>query len=105
MPLRIAYIREEGRLDLTFDGNLDVTLTQGICDVCRRASPHLKTCILDLSEVDRVFDSGVALLQMLHRRLSAFGTAVVMLTDDPRIRELGPICRPPARESTASPVS
>jgi ABC-type transporter Mla MlaB component len=103
MPLHASYIGEEGRLDLSFDGNLDVTVTAGICDVCRRASTNLKTCIVDLSDVDRVFDSGIALLQMLHRRLSALGTAVVVLTDDPRICALIPICRPPAGGPT-SPV-
>jgi ABC-type transporter Mla MlaB component len=102
MPLHASYIGKEGRLELRIDGNLDISVTQGICDVCRRASPRLTTCIVDLSGVDRVFDSGIALLQMLHRRLSALGTIVVFLTDDPRICGLIPICRSPAVEPTAS---
>jgi ABC-type transporter Mla MlaB component len=101
MPLHATYIAEEERLDLSVDGDLDLTVTQGICEACRRASPTLRTCIIDLSNVDRVFDSGVALVQMLYRRLSTLGTAVIVLTDHPRIRELIPFCRAPVDEPAA----
>ena len=87
MPLHATYIKAENRLDLTFSGNLDVTLSQDIWDICRQVPPDLVTCIVDLSEIDRLFDSGVALLQMLYRRLQDVGTIVVFLSDCPEVHE------------------
>jgi len=87
MAVHTSYIKEEDRLDLSFDGNLDVSVSQDICDVCKHVSPNLKSCIIDLSDVERLFDSGVALLQMLYRRLNALGTIVVILSDCPEFRE------------------
>lgn len=102
MAMHYAYIDEERRLDLRFDGNLDLSVSQGVCDLCRGALPDVKACIIDLSEVDRIFDSGIALLKMLYGRLRALGAMVVVLSDDPRIQRRFPICRassgnPPAR--------
>jgi ABC-type transporter Mla MlaB component len=90
MPLQLSYITQENRLDLRFEGNLDVTLSQPICDICRTVPSDLTCCIIDLTEIKRVFDSGVALLQKLHRRFVELGTIVVILSDHPRIRELFP---------------
>ena len=86
MPVHVSYIEEENRLDLSFEGNLDVSVSRDISGICRRVSASLMTCIIDLSDVERLFDSGVALLQMLHRRLSEFGVTVVILSDHPEIR-------------------
>ena len=91
MPVHASYIKEEDRLDLSFDGNLDLSVSQDICDVCRYASPNLKSCIIDLSGVERLFDSGVALLQMLYRRLNALGTIVVILSDSHEFRKKIPV--------------
>lgn len=87
MPVHIEYIDEENRLDLSFEGNLDVSVSRDISGIYRRVSPELVTCIIDLSAVERLFDSGVGLLQMLYRRLSEFGVTVVILSDRPEIRE------------------
>ncbi len=91
MPASVSYIAEEKRLDLSFDGNLDVSVSQVICDICRQVPCGLRYCIVDLSGVRRLFDSGMALLQMLHRRLTQVGTTVVILSDSPEIRERIPI--------------
>ena len=97
MPVQTSYIAEENRLDLVFNGNLDVSVSQNVCEIYNRASANLKSCIIDLSDVERVFDSGVALLQMLYRRLNEFGTTVVILSDRPEFREYIPVI---ARRST-----
>jgi anti-anti-sigma regulatory factor len=81
MPLRTAYIEEENRLDLSFIGNLDLTLSHAVCDICARLPASLRSCVIDLSDVDRVFDSGIALLHMLHCRLSELGATVVLRGD------------------------
>ncbi len=91
MPLHATYIKEEDRLDLSFGGNLDVTLSQDICDICSHAPSNLATCIIDLSDVERLFDSGVALLQMLYHRLHGLGAIVVILSDRPEFRKQIPV--------------
>jgi ABC-type transporter Mla MlaB component len=90
MPMQLSYITQENRLDVHFEGNLDLTLSHPICDICKSVPPDLSCCIIDLTDVHRVFDSGVALLQELCRRFVEIGTTVVILTDHPRIRALFP---------------
>lgn len=85
MPLHASYIEDEDRLDLTFDGNLDLSISVEICRICQRVTTELRICVVDLSGVDRVFDSGVALLRMLCRRLRELGATVVLLGDHPAI--------------------
>jgi len=87
MSVHVSFIPEESRLDLYFDGNLDVSVWQDVCDTCRGASPSLKSCIVDLTGVERVFDSGIALLGMLYRRLRQLGATVIFLTDDSEIKK------------------
>jgi ABC-type transporter Mla MlaB component len=90
MPTEIAYIAEENRLDLTFNGNLDVSVTHDVFGLCKRVPPGLDACIIDLSNVVRLFDSGVALLRILYARLTDAGATIVILADRPEIRELIP---------------
>lgn len=90
MSLQLAYISQENRLDMRFEGNLDLTLSRPICDICKSVPTDLRCCIIDLTGVQRVFDSGVALLQRLHRRFSEIGTTVVILSDHPKIRQWFP---------------
>lgn len=91
MPMNVSYIEEEERLDLTFEGNLDVSASQAICELCNRVSVNVRYCIVDLAGVERVFDSGIALLQMLHRRMSARGATVLILSDRPEFKEYIPL--------------
>lgn len=91
MSMHTSYIEEEARLDLSFEGNLDVTVSRDVWRICQRKAKGLKSCIVDLSKVERVFHSGAAILQMLYRRLSALGTTVVFVSDRPDIREWIPV--------------
>jgi ABC-type transporter Mla MlaB component len=86
MTLDVFYIEEEERLDICCSGDLDLTVTRPLCSVCASVREGLRYCIVDLSSVDRVFDSGLALLQMLYRRLRGLGTRVVFLAEDPAMR-------------------
>jgi len=101
MSVRISFIPEESRLDLYFDGNLDVSVWQDVCDTCSRASPTLKSCIVDLTGVERVFDSGVAMLGMLWRRLRALGATVIFLSDDSDIKKRVSVIASPGWHSPA----
>ena len=97
MPVNVSYIPAEDRLDLSFHGNLDVSVSQPVCDICKQVPSNLRSCIIDISEIERLFDSGVALLQMLYRRLVGLGTTVVILSDSPEIRDWFPtVARVPA---------
>lgn len=86
MPMNVSFVPEEALLDLSFDGNLDLTVTHAVCGVVPQLQSRLKTCIMDLTRVDRVFDSGIALLRMLSRDLHQVGATVVVLGDQPEVR-------------------
>lgn len=81
MSMSISFIPEEDLLDLSFNGALDLTVTQAVCAILPQLSENLKTCILDLTRVDRVFDSGIALLRMLSTNVHRTGARVVILAD------------------------
>jgi len=87
MPMHMSYVNEAFRLDLSFSGNLDVSLSQEIRGICNSVPVGLRSCIIDLSGVDRLFDSGMALLKMLHRCLVKNDVFVVVLSDSPKVRE------------------
>jgi len=87
MPMQTCYIAEERRLNLSFSGNLDVSVSQDVCGICKSPPPNLESCIVDISRIDRLFDSGVALLKMLYRHLVNNDILVVILSDSPKIRK------------------
>lgn len=90
MPLLSAYLEEEEGLDISFVGNLDVTLSHDIFRLCRQTKVEIRFCIIDLSGTKRVFDSGLALLQLLYQRLKALGVMVVNLAEHPGIQNCIP---------------
>jgi ABC-type transporter Mla MlaB component len=77
---------EEDRLDLTIDGNLDLTLTNQILDACEFVDDKLVTCVIDATRVPRVFDSGLALLKHLASRLAQFRARLVVIGDIPGLK-------------------
>ena len=85
MPMITSFIASEDRLDLSFHGNLDLTLTEEICQLFASLPSTLRTCILDLTGLERVFDSGMAMLWLLNERLKIIGATVVVLSDHPEI--------------------
>jgi len=87
MSAAIRFIPSEDRLDISFEGNLDVTVWQAVCDACGRTSPRVESCIVDLTRVGRVFDSGIAILGLLYRRMRDLGTTVIFLCDDLNTKE------------------
>jgi anti-anti-sigma regulatory factor len=87
MPLNVSFIGDEGRLVLTFQGKVDISLSQDICDLCRKLHPDVRVCVMDLCDVERFFDSGVALLQLLHHSLVETGTTVVILGNGAELRD------------------
>ena len=88
MSVSVNYAPHEALVSLRFEGNLDVSAAMPVCDLCRRVPRDLERCVLDLSGVERVFDSGIALLQMLYRRLVGRGATVSVVGDSVLARRL-----------------
>jgi len=76
MPVTVSLSPRRQRLELHFSGNLDITVARPVCKTCGTLPPWVSACVLDLTRVDRIFDSGVALLHMLCRRLAGQGAQV-----------------------------
>jgi len=76
MSVNIRSYSDDKLMILRFDKRLDFSVTREICSVCDRLPPGVRLCILDLREVERVFDSGVALISMLCKRLRQLGAEV-----------------------------
>ena len=91
MPVNISYVKTENHVDLIFRGNMDVSLSRDILAVCRNLSPCVKSCTINLSAVDHLYDSGIALLQNLYLRLSELSIEVVILSDRADIHRQVPI--------------
>jgi ABC-type transporter Mla MlaB component len=78
MSLQIARYPEEDKLRLTIEGNLDLTLTSQILDACEFVNNCLEACVIDAMRVTRVFDSGLAVLMLLARRLARFKPRLII---------------------------
>lgn len=91
MSVRVSFVPMEDRLDLCFDGNLDFTVSHELCGIGADIPTSLRTCVMDLTRVHRVFDSGIALLRMLSGKLHRVGARVVVLSDHPDVRRQIPL--------------
>ncbi|WP_275096681.1 hypothetical protein [Sedimenticola hydrogenitrophicus] len=85
MGMDISYILHGEGLQITVDGNLDLTLTRPMLGVCAQVDDRLLVCVIDCSRVIRVFDSGRALLMLLTQKLQAFEVKVIVIGDIPAV--------------------
>lgn len=90
MALHSSYIAQEHRLDLSFDGNLDVSVALDMLNTGTALPRGLTYCIIDLTQVQRLFDSGLVLLKALYQQLVEVGATVIILSDHSRIRDWFP---------------
>lgn len=86
MSVEIGHHTDEERLDLTLEGNLDLTLASGLLRACELVDERIRTCVIDCTRVTRVFDSGLGLMLLLLDRLEAAGVALIMLGEIPGLR-------------------
>ena len=86
MTLDVTFYPDEERLDLTVEGNLDLTLTSQMLIACEYVNDRLLTCVIDATRVTRVFDSGLALLMLLASRLAQFRASLIVIGDVPGLR-------------------
>lgn len=82
MPLQRSFHPREDRLDLSFSGNLDISLAAEVWTTIEQIDEQVRVCILDLTDVTRLFDSGLALLGVLNQALGRVKAQVVVLTSD-----------------------
>jgi len=87
MPMHASFVAKKLRLDLTISGDLDASISQDIRAICNSVPNGLIACNIELGDIDRVSDSGVALLQLLHRKLVEHEIIVVLHRGSPEIRE------------------
>jgi hypothetical protein len=81
MGIVIGHYPDEERLDLTLEGNLDLTLCRDLLGICDLVDDRVNLCVIDATRVMRIFDSGIGLLMMLFDRLQAAGVTLIMLGD------------------------
>jgi ABC-type transporter Mla MlaB component len=86
MGIYWSHYPEEDRLDLTLEGNLDLTLTRQLKEACRFVDERLQTCIIDCTRVARVFDSGKALLWLLVKQLAQRRVRLVIIGEPPELQ-------------------
>ena len=83
MSIQVAHHREENRLDLTVEDDLDLTLMQQVLDAYQLIDDQLETCVIDFTRVVRVFDSGLVLFLMLLEKLKEYGVRLIILGEVP----------------------
>jgi anti-anti-sigma regulatory factor len=83
MGIEIVHHAGAGRLKLTLAGNLDLTLTQGILRACGLIDRGVTVCVIDVSAIERVFDSGIGLLMLLASRLEAHRVRTITIGEIP----------------------
>lgn len=104
MSVSVSFVAKEERLHLCFDGNLDFSVSHELCGIGAHIPASLQTCVMDLTHVQRVFDSGIALLRMLSGKLHRVGARVLVVSDHPDVRSRIPLILgtqpvPPSQES------
>lgn len=68
---------------LVIRGNLDVSVAHRLFDACTYVDEQLQTCVIDITRVSRVFDSGVALILVMLKRMQKFQVQLVIVGDIP----------------------
>lgn len=71
MALEISLEPHSGALLFSFEGCLDISAIRPVLDELDEVGPLCSGCVVDLSRVTHVLDSGVALLLLLLRRAEA----------------------------------
>ena len=83
MGIEIGHYPDEERLDLTLEGNLDLTLSAGILHACSLVDRRVTLCAIDATRVARVFDSGIGLLMLLFERFRVAGVTPMLIGEIP----------------------
>lgn len=79
MGMRLKHDPKEDRLSLIIEDNLDLTLTGKILEACEYVNENLALCVIDCTRVCKVFDSGIAVMRLLMRKIEQYRVKLVIL--------------------------
>ena len=87
MTTSILKGSKAGSLRVQINGDLDMRTTYGLLQADRFVDQNVSSCIIDLSEVRRVFDSGIALLTWFidYLKRSSVKVSIIGNDADPRL--------------------
>lgn len=83
MSVDVIHDTEKNRLELVFRGYLDTSVGFSLLGASTYLDERLQTCIIDTTRVTRVFDSGVALILVMLKRLQKLPVQLVIVGDIP----------------------
>jgi ABC-type transporter Mla MlaB component len=66
-------------------GNLDLSIAFWLFGACTYVDERLQTCVIDITRVSRVFDSGVALILVMLKRMQKYQVELVIVGDNPAL--------------------
>lgn len=75
----LDYSVDAGRLRIDVSGPLDLRCWFRLLGIGQAVDDSISECLIDLSHVDRVFDSGIAALVVLARELTKRGVARIRI--------------------------
>jgi ABC-type transporter Mla MlaB component len=75
----LDYEIEDGHLRIRIDGSLDLRCAFALLLIGQAADKSIDSCTLDLTSVDRIFDSGIAALVLVARALKDKGVEQIRI--------------------------
>lgn len=85
MSVEVIHDTERNKLELVISGNLDLSVAFHLFGACAYVDERLQTCVIDITQVSRVFDSGVALILVMLKRMQKFQVQLVIVGDIPAL--------------------
>lgn len=75
----LDYEIEDGHLQIRIDGSLDLRCAFALLLIGQTVDGSINACTLDLTGVDRIFDSGIAVLVLVTRELKEKGVEQIRI--------------------------
>ncbi|RKT45413.1 STAS domain-containing protein [Thiocapsa rosea] len=75
----LDYEIDDGHLHIRIDGSLDLRCAFALLLIGQTVDESIDTCTLDLTGVDRIFDSGIAVLVLVARALKEKGVEQIRI--------------------------
>ena len=78
-PQVILESTGDGVVRLRFPDRVDLSLGYHVWRLCGTLDDRYRECVVDLRDTSTLFDSGVAMLLVLHRRLASMGCRLTLV--------------------------
>jgi ABC-type transporter Mla MlaB component len=83
MSVVVMHDAEKNKLELVIRGNLDLRSAFWLHGANTYINERLQTCVIDTTQVSRVFDSGIALIMVILKRIQKFQVQLIFVGDIP----------------------